>query len=155
MICPVSNKEIPSFHKYFVFICWWSINLELFLINASCNFCWCQIYYTLFLSMGALTIQVICQYEVFDRYCLKIVQLRSFFWSVFSCIQIEYGDLRSTFPHSVRIQENTDQKNSIFGHFSRSEVFAILIIIPVNSSNSSYLLHLNISLMSTSMMAAS
>ena len=24
-------------------------------------------------------------------------------------------------PYSVRIQENTDQKNSVFGHFSRSE----------------------------------
>ena len=26
-------------------------------------------------------------------------------------------------PYSVRMQENTDQKNSVFGHFSRSELF--------------------------------
>ena len=26
---------------------------------------------------------------------MKSVQIRSFFWSVFSCIQTEYGDLRS------------------------------------------------------------
>ena len=33
-----------------------------------------------------------------------------FFLSVFSCTRTEYGDLRSKFPYSVRIQENTDQK---------------------------------------------
>ena len=27
-------------------------------------------------------------------HCLKSVQIRSYFWSVFSCIRIEYGDLR-------------------------------------------------------------
>ena len=43
-------------------------------------------------------------------YCVKCVQIRSFFWSVFSCIRTEYGDLRSKSPYSVRIQENTDQK---------------------------------------------
>ena len=28
-------------------------------------------------------------------HCVKSVQIRSFFWSVFSCIRAEYGDLRS------------------------------------------------------------
>ena len=28
-----------------------------------------------------------------DRHCVKSVQIRSYFWSVFSCIRIEYGDL--------------------------------------------------------------
>ena len=28
------------------------------------------------------------------KHCMKIVQIRSFFWSVFSCIRTEYGDLR-------------------------------------------------------------
>ena len=40
-------------------------------------------------------------------HCVKSVQVWSFFWSVFSCIQTEYGDLR---------------RNSVFGHFSRSDV---------------------------------
>ena len=40
----------------------------------------------------------------------KSVQIRSFFWSVFSCIRTEYGDLRSKSPYSVQMQENTDQK---------------------------------------------
>ena len=47
--------------------------------------------------------------EVHQHY-LKYVQIRSYFWSGFSCIRPEYGDLRSKSPYSVRIQENTDQK---------------------------------------------
>ena len=36
---------------------------------------------------------------------VKSVQIRSFFWSVFSCIQSEYRKIRT-------------RKNSVFGHFS-------------------------------------
>ena len=43
-------------------------------------------------------------------HCVKIVQIRSFFWSLFSCIRTEYGDFRSKSPYSVQRQENTDQK---------------------------------------------
>ena len=43
-------------------------------------------------------------------HCAKSVQMRSYFWSIFSCIQIEYGDLLRKSPYSIRIQENTDQK---------------------------------------------
>ena len=43
-------------------------------------------------------------------YCVKIVQIRSFFWSVFSCIQSEYGDLLRKSPYLARIQEYMDQK---------------------------------------------
>ena len=30
-----------------------------------------------------------------NLHCVKSVQIRSYFWSVFSCIRTEYGDLRS------------------------------------------------------------
>ena len=53
-------------------------------------------------------------------HCVKSVQVRRFFWSVFSCIWTEYGDLLHKSPYPVRIQENADQKNSVFCHFSRS-----------------------------------
>ena len=43
-----------------------------------------------------------------------------FFWSAFSRIWIEYGDLRSKSPYLIQIRENTEQKNSVFGHFSNS-----------------------------------
>ena len=40
--------------------------------------------------------------------------------------------LREKFPNTefflVRIQENTDQKNSVYGHFSRSE----FVMFPIN-----------------------
>ena len=41
--------------------------------------------------------------------CIKSVQISSFFWSIFSCICTEYGDLRSKYPnfenfHAVILQ---------------------------------------------------
>ena len=39
---------------------------------------------------------------------VKRIQIRLFFWSVFSLIQPEYGKIRT-------------RKNSVFGHFSHSE----------------------------------
>ena len=46
----------------------------------------------------------------YDNQCVKSVQIRSFFWSAFSRIWTEYGDLRSKSPYSVQIRENKDQK---------------------------------------------
>ena len=43
---------------------------------------------------------------------MKSVQIRSFFWSLFSCIQSEYRNRRT-------------RNNSVFGHFSRSDSFAV------------------------------
>ena len=43
-------------------------------------------------------------------HCLKSVQIRSIFWSVFSSIRTECGDLRSKSLYSVPMRENTDQK---------------------------------------------
>ena len=46
-----------------------------------------------------------------------------FFWSVFSRIQAEYGEMRNISPYSVQMRENTNQKNSEYGHFSCSVFF--------------------------------
>ena len=43
-----------------------------------------------------------------------------FFWSVFSRIWTEYGDLFRKSLYSVRMPEKTDQKNSEYEHFLRS-----------------------------------
>ena len=51
-------------------------------------------------------------------HCVKSVQIRNFFWSVFYCIRTEI--LRISL-YSVRMRESTDQKSSLFGHFSRSD----------------------------------
>ena len=44
------------------------------------------------------------------------------FWFIFSSIWTEYLEIRSISPYSVRIQENTDQNNSEYGHFLRSVI---------------------------------
>ena len=51
-----------------------------------------------------IIVSFLCLYH-----CVKSVQMRSFFYSVFPCIRTEYGDLWSRSPYSVRIQEITDQ----------------------------------------------
>ena len=53
-------------------------------------------------------------------HCMKSVQIRSYFWSVFSCILTEYGEIAS-----LRIQSEyrkiRTRNNYVFGHFSCSE----------------------------------
>ena len=51
--------------------------------------------------------------------CLYFV----FIWSLFSRIWTEYGEMRSISPYSLRMRENTDQKISKYGYFSRSAEF--------------------------------
>ena len=45
------------------------------------------------------------------------------FWSVFSRIPNEYGEILRISPYSVRMRENADQNNSEYGHFLRSDIF--------------------------------
>ena len=41
-----------------------------------------------------------------------------FFWSIFSLIRTEYGEILRISPYSVRMWENTGMKKSECGHFS-------------------------------------
>ena len=53
---------------------------------------------------------------------VKSVRIQSFsgpYFSAFGLNTERYG-VRSIFPHSVKMRENTDQKNSEYGHFSCS-----------------------------------
>ena len=63
-------------------------------------------------------------------HCMKSVQIRSFFWSVVSCIRTEYGDILRKSPYSLRMQESTDQKKlRIWTLFTQSiTVYTILYI---------------------------
>ena len=45
------------------------------------------------------------------------------FWSAFSRIQTEYGEVLRISLYSVRMRENVDQNNSKYGHFLRSVIF--------------------------------
>ena len=53
---------------------------------------------------------------------MKSAQIRSYFWSVFSCIRTEYRKIRT-------------RNNSVFGHFSRINYFAIRGAIRLKSFN--------------------
>ena len=55
------------------------------------------------------------------------IQVREYFWSIFSLIRVVYGDLRNKCPYSVRMDENTGKKNSESGHFLRSDDHILLI----------------------------
>ena len=46
--------------------------------------------------------------KVVNVHCVKRVQIRSFSWSVYSCIRTEWGKIRSISPDSVQMPENTD-----------------------------------------------
>ena len=46
-----------------------------------------------------------------------------FFRFVFSRIRTEYREIHSTSPNLVQMRENTDQKNSSYGHLSRSVTY--------------------------------
>ena len=61
-------------------------------------------------KLNHLMISMEVVFCILEIHCVKSVQIQSFFWSVLSCIRIEYGDLLCKSPHSVRIQKNTDQK---------------------------------------------
>ena len=51
------------------------------------------------------------------RFIAWSVPMRSYFWSLFSCIRTEYRDLLRNSPYSVPIRI---RNNSVFEHFSRS-----------------------------------
>ena len=65
-----------------------------------------------------LPVSLILQtYFTSENYCVKSVPIQS-----------EYGEICSISPYSFRMRENTDQKNSEYGHFSRSEYLSYCAI---------------------------
>ena len=53
---------------------------------------------------------LICSFFFLSTHCVKSGQIKSFFWSVFSHIQTEYGDILRISPYSVQMWEKRDQK---------------------------------------------
>ena len=56
---------------------------------------------------------------VFCLLLFKKCPYLNIFWSVFSRIRTEYGEIRIVLLYSLQMPENTDQENSKYGHFSR------------------------------------
>ena len=55
-------------------------------------------------------------------HCIKSVRIRSYSGPYFPAFGLN-SDIRSISPYSGRMWENTDQNNSEYGHFSRSNSF--------------------------------
>ena len=66
---------------------------------------------------------MIIYYILLKIHCIKIVQIRSFFWSVFSHIRTEYGDASVSLRIQSECGKMQTRKNSVFGHFLRSDIF--------------------------------
>ena len=60
---------------------------------------------------------------------VKTVQIRSFFWSVFSRTWNEYGDLRRKSLYLVQKRENTDQKKLRVWTFFVQCMSSVIIIV--------------------------
>ena len=73
-----------------------------------------------------------CQQREIHKHIHKFVTLRKkcsyleLFWSAFSRIWTEYVETQSISTYSVGMRENTDQNNSEYEHFSRSEILYIM-----------------------------
>ena len=65
-------------------------------------------------------------------HCVKSVQIHSFFWSLSSCIWTEYGEILRISLYSVRMRENTDQKNCIWTLFTQWSLFQTKILEAIN-----------------------
>ena len=59
-------------------------------------------------------LQVFSAHDTFFIHCVKCVQIRSYFWSVFFCVRTEYRKIRT-------------RNNSVFGLISRSDKFDQMI----------------------------
>ena len=55
-----------------------------------------------------------------NPHCVKSVQIRSYFWSVFSRIRTEYGEYSVSLHIQSECGKIRTKNNSIFGHFSHS-----------------------------------
>ena len=65
-----------------------------------------------------------------EKYFVKSVRSRNFFWSVFYRIRSEYGEIQSISPNSVRMRENTDQKTPSTDTFHAVKYYVYQILTP-------------------------
>ena len=124
LICPGCIERDHSGMKLYVF---WKLYV-LPLRKKVADF-----YYSLLVFSYIPHFQKFNKIIIFRKTCLKSLTLREkcpyseFFWSVFSRIRTEYDEIlypnSVQIPYSVQMQEDTDQKNSKYGHFLRSDIW--------------------------------
>ena len=61
-----------------------------------------------------LTLVIFSYIQIFQkRHCVKSVQIRSYFWSVFSCIRIEYRKMRTRNNFVFVFTQREDQDSGV------------------------------------------
>ena len=112
-----TSKNIETFKRTFFIDGRWNVNRQGSQVprpkNRTARFSKCllefsyvkEFCFTEFIWFCLLTLTISKRRDY--THCGKFVQIWSYFWSVFSCIQSEYRKIRT-------------RKNSVFGHFSRS-----------------------------------
>ena len=79
-----------------------------------------------FLVIPVLRFTLLPYYRRF--HCVKSVQIRSFFQSVFSRIHTEYWEILCISPYSVRMRGNTNQKNLCIRTVFRQCLFNLCLL---------------------------
>ena len=72
------------------------------------------------------------------RHCVKSVQMRSFFWSLFS----EYGEILHISPYSVRMRKNGPEKTPYLDTFQAERGWIIIQVTSNRITNMTKFLHL-------------
>ena len=72
-------------------------------------------------------------FKYHNNHCVKRVQIRSFFRSIFPRIRTEYGYLLHKSPYSVRMQENTEQKKLRIWMLYMKWMFKLYSKLPIKS----------------------
>ena len=65
---------------------------------------------------------------LYTHRCVKSAQMRCYFWSVFSRIRTEYGEILVSLRIQSKCGKICTRNNSVFGHFSRSGYFRCELI---------------------------
>ena len=118
--------------------------LSFIKLSATCHqhilpLTWAEILHLAFITRGC-NFKILLGIYYAERKTLKISLRKKcpyseLFWSAFSHIRTEYGEIRSISPYSVRMRENADQNNSDYGHFPCSIYFIHIFFILVSETN--------------------
>ena len=117
----------------------WSFKEERLIIQINCK--WFAICYISEKKLTRFQISLLSmewKYENTESHCVKSVQMRSYFWSVFSCIRTEYEDLLCNLLIQSEYRKIGTTNNFEFGHFSRSVHHSENVFC--NKKNESFLL---------------
>ena len=85
------------------------------------------------LDIGHVSEYTSTRYKLLNAKLHEKCPYSEFFWFVPSRIRTQYGEIWIISPYLVRVRENKDQKNSEYGHLSRSGMFRAFCLTETES----------------------